>query len=87
MKIHEVLESLYVSTNIQNQLEYSPYLKAKTTAIHELLNVIHSLCKFIAYFSIIYTVILIKTGIYDEPKAAKDLVEAYKTPEKVPNMD
>lgn len=78
MKLHEFLESLYVQTNIDNQVEYHPYKASKINAIQSLLNCQKDCLKVLAYFKIIYHYALMKLGKAETLLSSQEIVKKYQ---------
>lgn len=77
MKLHEYLESTYVSTNVDIQVNYDPYLQAKTQSCQNLLHLQKFIFRLIAYPSIIIEYLLVRCHLREAPPLAQDLVKVY----------
>jgi hypothetical protein len=77
MKFHEYLEANYVQTNIDLQIEYSPYRQAKIQAIHSLLAGQKWFFRLIAYPIILWRYTEIRLGLKPAPMAVQDVVKAF----------
>lgn len=82
MKFHEYIESTYVSTNIDVQIKYCPYLQAKTQSAQNLLYMQKWFYRQLAYFALVFHYTLIVLGRKEAPPLAQDLVKSYN---KKPN--
>lgn len=78
MKFHEYLESSYVGTNIELQVEYSPQKQAKTLAAQSLINGQRTFYKVVSYVVLVVGYLLVKAHIVKAPLSAADLVKAYQ---------
>lgn len=74
MKLHDYLESSYVSTNIANQLEYTPFKQGQTLAVQKLINWQRSFMTFIGLFVLLFGYFKVLLHVAPAPKDAKQLV-------------
>jgi hypothetical protein len=77
MKFHDYLESNYVKTNIDIQLNYHPKLAAKTQAIQSLINGQKQVLKIFAYATILIGYLKVITRMAPEPKTAHEIVKEF----------
>ena len=78
MKLHEFLESEYVSTNIDLQQEFSPSKQARTQAVQGLINAQRCVLRWTHYVRVLFTFLLVKLHIRSNPASAEDLVKDLK---------
>lgn len=75
MKLHEYLESTYVSTNLELQKEFSPYLQAKTHAVQKLINAQRAVYRVSCYPTLLFGFIAVCLGLKAKPRSPKELAE------------
>ena len=75
MKMHEYLESTYVTTNLENQKEYSPYRQAHTNAAHNLITLQKSFYRWVSYPVLICGWLLVVCGLKQAPLSAREIAK------------
>jgi len=77
MRFNDFLESTYVSTNIQNQISYSPRLAAQVQAAQSLLNGQRTVLRWVSYAVLLFTYVLVKVGLRSVPLSPQELVAEF----------
>lgn len=77
MKFKDFQDSVYMSTNIDLQKNYTVYKHAKTQATQELISVYRSICKPFAYLELIGKFLLVKAHILKAPKKSEEIFVEY----------
>lgn len=75
MKLHEFLESKYVSTNLELHQNFSPYMQSKTRSIQKLIDLQRQVLMWFAYIALIKEYLEIKIGIREEPLEAMEIAK------------
>ena len=75
MKLHDYLESEYVSTNISNQITYHPYKQAKITAVQSLIHGQKTVYKYVAMIQILTQYVAVISKLISAPKTSTELVK------------
>ena len=75
MTLYDFLESSYASTNIETQSNYSAWGHAETQAVSDLTNAQRKFFKFLAYFKVLFTYLLVLTHLKKAPKDAKTIIQ------------
>lgn len=79
MKFFDFLESSYVTTNVHNQISYSPMLAGRIMAIQRLISWQRSILSFVNLFVVCFNYGLVILKIKDVPKTAKEQVESMQS--------
>ena len=78
MKLHEFLESSYVSTNLQLQQEYSSFKKGRTLACQKLIHLQVHIGRILSYPVLFWEFLMLKLGFNEAPETALLLVNNAK---------
>ncbi len=87
MKLHDYLESTYVTTNLELQKNYSPYLQAKTHAVQGLVDFQRRLYRYASYPVLLIGYLLILVGVKATPQTAMEIAKAMQKEAAVKLVD
>jgi hypothetical protein len=84
MTVHEILESKYVSINVDLQRDYTAFRHGESLAVQDLINFQRKLFKIAAYFKVAFYCLLVKLHVKAVPMLATELIKASR-PKAVPS--
>lgn len=75
MKLHDYLESTYVSTNVQLQQVYTPNGQAKTQAVQGLINAQRTILRWFNYPVLLVGYFLVLTKLVKAPPTSQEIID------------